>query len=83
MGKLLTSTAMCIIFATGLHGVANASETNASVICENASTAISALTVAPDLFRGDFQKLALTSTPDGMYSGWGSRKIPSIILERY
>lgn len=83
MRKLLASTAMCLVFASGLHGIANASEPTASVVYENASTEIRASAVAPDLFRGDFQKLALTSTPDGMYSGWGSRKMASVILERY
>jgi len=83
MKKLLVSSAMCLVFASGIHGIANASEPNASVVYENASTAIGALDVAPDLFRGDFQKLALTSTPDGMYSGWGSRKMGSVMMERF
>jgi len=83
MRKLLASTAMCLVFASGMHGIANASEPTASVVYENASTAISALEVAPDLFHGDFQKLALTSTPNGMYSGWGSRKMSSVAMERY
>ncbi len=83
MFKLLTSTAMCLVFASGISGVANASEPTVSVVCENASMAISALAVAPDLFRGNFQVLGLTSTPDGMYSGWGSREMSSVMLERY
>ena len=83
MKKLLASTAMCLVFASGIHSIANASEPTTSVVYENASTEISALAVAPDLFRGDFQQLALTSTPDDMYSGWGSRKMGSVLMERY
>lgn len=79
---------MCLVFASGLNGIANANEADTTVNLNasdftTASSEINALMTSPSLFRGDFQQLALTSTPDDMYSGWGSRLMVSVMFERY
>ena len=88
MRKLLATTAMCLVFASGANGIASASVSSMNVDFESsysvlASETLNVLMADSDLFRGDFQQLSLSSQPDGMYSGWGSRKMVSVVAERY
>jgi len=86
MKKLLATTAMCLVFATGLHGVANATET-ATIVCDTTDLASTAtknvLMVEMSLYRGDFQQIARSVSTTEMYSGIGSALMVSVRMSPY
>jgi len=88
MKKLLATTAMCLVFATGLHGTANANEST-SVVTYDAqnftATTIkqNVLIVETSLYRGDFQQVARATSINDLYSGMGSALMVSVRLLRY
>lgn len=88
MKKLLATTAMCLVFATGLNGTATANEATATVVYNAAdftetTTQRNVLIVETSLYRGDFQQIARTETPLDLYSGIGSGLMVSIRSIRF
>jgi len=87
MKKLLATTAMCLVFATGLHGVASANEATTVVYDATnftiTTTQQNVFIVEKSLYRGDFQQIARTIVNNDMYAGMGSALMGSIRALRY
>jgi hypothetical protein len=83
MKKLLATTAMCLVMATGFNGIASANETAMNITYDAIQFAQSSsekATLVPEMcfYRGDFQKFARTVTINDLYTGMGSSLMVSV-----
>lgn len=87
MKKLLATTAMCLLFTTGLSGFASANEAvsveyNAQDFFE-APISQNVLMAETNFYRGDFQQTARSVTTNDLYSGLGSSLMVSVRMSPY
>ncbi len=83
MKKLLATTAMCLVMATGFNGIASANETAMNITYDAtqfAQPSSEKVTFIPEMhfYRGDFQKFARTVTNNNLYTGMGSSLMSSV-----
>ncbi|MBL4853593.1 MAG: hypothetical protein JKY25_05060 [Robiginitomaculum sp.] len=88
MKKLLATTAICLVMATGLNGISSANEAASAVAYNAQDFAVANVKqnvymAETSLYRGDFQQVARSTSVNDLYSGMGSALMGSIRMFRY
>jgi len=83
MRKLLATTAMVLVMATGASTLAGATELSVNATFDaqlftSQTNKLNVLMVEQNIYRGDFQQTARTFTPTSLYDGLGSSLMVSI-----
>ena len=88
MKKLLATTAMCLVFASGVNSLASANELTANTVKAvqtnfDQHVRQNVLMVEQNLYRGDFQFIARSAKNLNLHTGMGAIKMVSIIELRF